>query len=53
VIGGIANPSVFVVAAFDPNFWDKTIWKVYSAVSFIITTIGFAWVGITLLNYAL
>ena len=53
VIGGIANPCVFVVAAFDPDFWEKTIWKVYSAISFIITTIGFAWVGITLLTYAL
>jgi hypothetical protein len=49
VIGGIANPCVFVVAAFDPDFWEKTILKIYSAVCFIITTIGFAWVGITLL----
>jgi len=53
VIGGIANPCVFVVAAFDPNFWEKTGWKVYSAISFIITTIGFGWVGVTLLDYAL
>ena len=53
VIGGIANPCVFIIAAFDPEFWGKTIWKVYSAISFIITTIGFAWVGITLLDYAL
>ncbi len=53
VIGGIANPCVFVAAAFDPNFWDKTAWKVYSAISFVITTIGFGWVGITLLDYAL
>lgn len=53
VIGGIANPSIFVVAAFDPDFWTKTHWKVYSAISFIITTIGFVWVGVTLLAYAL
>ncbi len=53
VIGGIANPCVFVIAAFDTNFWDKTIWKIYTAASFIITTIGFTWVGITLLNFAL
>lgn len=53
VIGGIANPCVFVIAAFDPTFWEKTIWKVYTAISFIITTIGFGWVGISLLDYAL
>jgi hypothetical protein len=44
---------VFVIAAFDPAFWEKTIWKVYSAISFIVTTIGFGWVGISLLDYAL
>jgi hypothetical protein len=27
VIGGIANPCVFVAAAFDPNFWEKTAWN--------------------------
>ena len=53
VIGGITNPCVFVIAAFDTNFWDKTIWKVYTAVSFIITTIGFIWVGVTFIDYAL
>ncbi|MFK5949051.1 MAG: hypothetical protein QM500_09835 [Methylococcales bacterium] len=53
VIGGITNPCVFVIAAFDTSFWDKTIWKVYTAVSFIITTIGFSWIGVTLLDFAL
>lgn len=52
VIGGITNPSVFVIAAFDPNFWEKTIWKVYTALSFAATTIGFIWVSIGLLDYA-
>jgi hypothetical protein len=52
-IGGFANPTVFVIAAFDPDFWNKTKWKVYSAVSFIITTIGFTWVGITFLKHVL
>ena len=52
-IGGFTNPSVFVVAAFDPEFWNKTHWKVYSAISFIITTIGFTWVGITFVAHAL
>lgn len=53
VIGGLANPGVFVVAAFNPNFWEKTHWKAYTAISFIITTIGFGWVGISLLAYAM
>lgn len=52
VIGGITNPCVFVVAAFDTDFWGKPHWQVYSALSFIITTIGFGWVGMTLLAYA-
>jgi hypothetical protein len=53
VIGGITNPGVFVIAAFDPTFWEKTIWKVYTAASFVATTIGFGWVCISLLDYAL
>ncbi|MGZ4970198.1 MAG: hypothetical protein ACXV7H_11820 [Methylobacter sp.] len=53
VIGGITNPCVFVIAAFDPAFWEKTVWRVYSAISFIITTVGFVWVCIGLLDYAL
>ena len=53
VIGGISNPCVFVIAAFDPNFWEKPVWKVYTAISFVVTTLGFGWVGINLLSYAL
>jgi len=52
-IGGFANPTVFTIAAFDPDFWSKTKWKVYSAISFVITTIGFVWVGIALLRHTL
>jgi len=51
-IGGFTNPSIFVVATFDPDFWDKQLWKVLSAISFIITTIGFTGVGIALLQHA-
>ena len=40
-IGGFANPTIFTIAAFDTNFWDKTRWRVFSAVSFVITTVGF------------
>jgi hypothetical protein len=52
-IGGFANPTVFVIAAFNPDFWNKTLWKVYTAISFVITTIGFAWIGVSLLKHAL
>jgi len=52
-IGGFANPTVFTIAAFDTDFWNKTKWKVYSAISFVITTIGFVWVGIALLRHTL
>lgn len=52
-IGGVANPTIFVIAAFDANFWNKTHWKVYAALSFIIATIGFGWIAITLLQHAL
>jgi hypothetical protein len=52
-IGGFTNPTIFVVASFDMNFWDKKIWKVFSTISFIITTVGFVWIGATLLQFAL
>lgn len=53
VIGGLTNPGVFVIAAFDPDFWQKTVWKVYTAISFVTTTIGFGWICIGLLEYAI
>ncbi len=52
-IGGFTNPTVFVIAAFDTEFWSKKKWRVYSAISFVITTIGFVGVGYTLLQHAL
>ena len=51
-IGGFTNPSVFVVATFDPDFWNKQIWKVLTAISFVITTIGFVGVGVTFVQHA-
>jgi hypothetical protein len=51
-IGGFTNPTIFVIAAFDTEFWDKAIWKVFSAVSFVITTVGFVWIGMTFFKYA-
>lgn len=52
-IGGFTNPSIFVVATFDPDFWNKQMWKVFTAISFVVTTIGFVWVGLTLVQHAL
>jgi|TARA_A100001391_G_scaffold58431_2_gene36030 hypothetical protein len=42
-----------VIAAFDIDFWNKTIWKIFSALSFIITTIGFVWIAFRLLMFAI
>lgn len=53
VIGGITNPCVFIIAAFDANFWQKPHWRIATLASFIVTTIGFTWVGMSLLNFAL
>nr|WP_320165557.1 hypothetical protein [uncultured Methylophaga sp.] len=52
-IGGFTNPTIFVIAAFDIDFWNKTIWKIFSALSFIITTIGFVWIAFRLLMFAI
>jgi len=51
-IGGFTNPTIFTIAAFDPEFWDKAIWKVFSAISFMVTTVGFMWIAMTFLKYA-
>jgi hypothetical protein len=52
-IGGFANPTVFTIAAFDPDFWQKPHWRVYTGISFGITTIGFVWLSMTLVKHAL
>lgn len=52
-VGGFTNPTVFVIAAFDPDFWSKTKWKVFSAISFVITTVGFMTICYHLLCRAL
>lgn len=49
-IGGFANPTIFTIAAFDPDFWSKTKWKLFSATSFSVTTIGFVWISIVLIK---
>ncbi|MDD4915555.1 MAG: hypothetical protein PHW13_11045 [Methylococcales bacterium] len=51
-IGGFANPSIFTIAAFDPDFWSKTRWRIFSAASFMITTVGFIWLSVVLVRHA-
>lgn len=52
-IGGFTNPTIFTIAAFDTEFWSKVKWKIFSAISFALTTIGFIWIAYTLLKHAL
>ncbi len=51
-IGGFSNPTVFTIAAFDPNFWNKKIWKIYTALSFVVTTVGFMWITWAIVTFA-
>lgn len=51
-IGGFTNPTVFAIAAFDPDFWQKPKWRIYTAISFAITTIGFTWISASILQQA-
>ncbi|QGN00144.1 hypothetical protein [Methylocystis parvus] len=52
-IGGFSNPTVFTIAAFDPNFWDKKIWRAYTALSFFVTSVGFLWIAYALVRHAI
>lgn len=52
-IGGFCNPTIFTIAAFDPEFWNKTRWRVFSAASFAVTTIGFIGLSLVLVGNAL
>lgn len=44
-VGGFSNPTVFTIAAFDPNFWNKKIWRAYTALSFTVSSVGFLWIA--------
>lgn len=52
-LGGFANPTIFVIAAFDPEFWGKRHWKIFTVISFVLTTLGFSGVSFALLQHAL
>ena len=50
VIGGFTNPSVFVIAMLKPDFWQFMWVKIYTGLSFIISTVGFVWAGMIILH---
>lgn len=52
-IGGFSNPTVFTIAAFDPNFWSKPLWRLYTALSFVVSSVGFIWIAYSLAMHAL
>jgi hypothetical protein len=51
-IGGFTNPTVFTIAMLKPDFWQFMWAKVYTAATFVISTIGFVWAGMTIFNAA-
>lgn len=50
VIGGFTNPGVFVIVMFQPDAWKYTWMRIYTGISFAITTAGFSWVGWEILH---
>lgn len=52
-IGGFTNPTIFTIAAFDTNFWSKKKWKIFTALSFMVSTVGFMWITFTVLMHVL
>lgn len=50
-IGGFANPTIFTIAAFDPDFWNHMKWRIFSATSFVLTTIGFLTISWVLVKH--
>lgn len=52
-VGGFTNPTIFTIAAFDMNFWEKTKWKIFTALSFVVTSVGFMWIAYALVSHVL
>jgi hypothetical protein len=50
VVGGFTNPGVFVIAMFKPDVWKHLWMRIYTGLSFLITTVGFSWAGWTILQ---
>lgn len=51
-IGGFTNPSVFVIAMLKPDFWQFMWVKIYTAATFVVSTVGFVWAGMIIYNAA-
>ena len=50
VIGGFANPSLFLLRAVDPQPQIGPLRKAYRLASFATTTIGFTWAAVSILK---
>jgi hypothetical protein len=50
VIGGFTNPSLFLLRALDPEAPSTWIRKTFRLASFTTTTVGFGWIGSSLLQ---
>lgn len=53
VIGGFTNPGIFLFMAFMEDFWKYKSIHVYTAATFILTTVGFFWVGVLYVQHIL
>lgn len=51
-IGGFTNPTVFTIAMLKPDFWQFMWAKVYTAATFVLSTVGFVWAGLVILSAA-
>ena len=51
-IGGFTNPTVFTIAMLKPDFWQHAWIRVYTAATFVLSTTGFVWAGLTIFNAA-
>lgn len=51
-IGGFTNPTVFTIAMLEPDFFQFAWGKLYTAATFVLSTVGFVWVGLGLLGAA-
>jgi len=49
-VGGFTNPSLLLLRAFNPTATNSTLRKTYRLASFLTTTIGFSWAGVSILQ---
>lgn len=51
-IGGFTNPTVFTIAMLKPDFWQYLWAKIYTAATFVVSTVGFVWAGMVMFSAA-